>query len=185
MAIEYNFIESTQFSTIFKEYSQEIFDDNFDFDIVAVLSEAEKDQIQNNRQAFKEIEKYYLVAKKEGKIIGWSVGHQINSGDFFMGNSAVLPGFRRLGVYTKMLDLVVKRLKNNGYQMIISLHKLDNNAVLIPKLKYGFIITGFDVNDKYGILVKLAYLTNPKRKELLEVRIGSRKMNEDYLKLMT
>ena len=184
MDIEFNFIEKERFSKFIKEFGQVIFKTDFDFNIASLLNDEEKEKIRNNHIPFKEIEKYYLIAEKDNQIIGWSVGHQLNRSDFFMGNSAVMPEYRNQGIYTKMLDKVVNRLKQKGYQTITSKHKMSNNAILVPKLKYGFVISGFEVSDEYGCLVELCYFTKPERKELHEIRIGTRKMNEKHLNLI-
>ena len=184
MDIELSFVEKERFSDFFKEYAQVIFKSDFDFNIAALLSAEEKEKIRNNHIPFSEIEKYYLIAEKDDQIIGWSVGHQLDRSNFFMSNSAVIPEYRNQGIYTSMLDKVVKRLAQRGYQTITSKHKMSNNAILIPKLKYGFVISGFEVSDEYGCLVELCYFTNPERKELHEIRIGSRKMNDKHLNLI-
>ena len=56
--------------------------------------------------------------------------------------------------------------------MISSKHSATNNRVIIPKLKAGFVISGLEISDRYGTLVRLEYFTNPKRRELMDFRSG-------------
>ena len=184
MDIKYSFIGKERFSALFKALAATVFESDFDFRVNHLLSDEEKVKVKNNQLPFQEIETYYLIAEIDDQVVGWSVGHQLSKVNFFMGNSAVLPAHRNQGIYTTMLDKVVDRLIQNGYQKITSKHKMANNAILIPKLKYGFVITGFEVNDEFGCLVELCYFTNPARKELYEIRVGARKMDANHLDLI-
>lgn len=184
MSISYHFIHHTEFNPFFKEARKMLFENNFDFDTFSVMSDEEKLKLKDNYGIYKEAKEYYLVAKDGDTIIGWSFGMQKSESDFYMVNSSVFPEYRRKGIYTEMLKLAVDKIKEMGFQFIYSRHKLTNNDVIIPKLKYGFNIVGMEVNDMFGNLVQLGYYSNPKRRELLEIRVGMRKMNEEYMKLV-
>ena len=60
---------------------------------------------------------------------------------------------------------------------------MTNNAVIIPKLKAGFVISGFEVSDRFGTLVQLSYYFNPLRRKMMDVRVGQRKPDEEIRKL--
>jgi RimJ/RimL family protein N-acetyltransferase len=184
MSISYHFIPHSEFNPFFKETRAMLFVSNFDFDIYSVISDEEKLMLKDNCKMYKDVKEYYLVAKDGDKIIGWSFGMQKSDSEFYMINSAVFPEYRRKGIYTEMLKLAVDIIKEMGFQFIYSRHKLTNNDVIIPKLKYGFNIVGMEVNDAFGNLVVLGYYTNPKRRELLKIRAGMRKPTEEYLKLI-
>ena len=47
-----------------------------------------------------------------------------------------------------------------------------NSAVLVPKLKAGFIITAFEMSDVYGLLVHMSYFANPVRRKAMNFRSG-------------
>jgi len=130
------------------------------------------------------IHRYYLVAQMKDEIIGWSFGMQKSAEDYYMINSAVFPEYRHQGIYTQMMKMAVDLVSKLGFQRIYSRHKMSNNHVLIPKLKFGFTITGFEVNDIFGNLVVLSYYTNPVRRELLEIRIGTKKLDSEKLNLI-
>jgi GNAT superfamily N-acetyltransferase len=184
MKITYHFISHTEFNPFFLEARAMLFESNFDFNTYSVLSEVEKLKLKDNYGIYKEAKDYYLVAKENDKIIGWSFGIQKSEADFYMINSAVFPEYRRKGIYTELLHRAVAHIRELGFQFIYSRHKLTNNDIIIPKLKYGFNIVGMEVNDMFGNLVILGYYANEKRRELLEIRAGMRKMNEEYMKLV-
>jgi len=173
-----------KFSTFFRENRSKVFSNDFDFDIEKVLSDQEKEKRKNNWEAFRGIHRYYLVAKVKDEIIAWAFGMQKSAEDYYMINSAVLPNYRRQGIYTQMMKMAVDLVSRQGFQRIYSKHKMCNNHILIPKLKFGFIITGFEVNDTFGNLVELSYYTNPVRRELLEIRIGTKKPDSEKLDLI-
>ncbi len=179
MNIEYKFVEAAECIPFFSEHRSKVFSNDFDFDIGKALSDEEKQKRKNHFSRLKDTIRLYLVAKSEGQIIAWSFGIQKSADDYYMINSAVLEGYRQEGIYTKMLEKTVEKLTEIGFQRIYSLHKMSNNAILIAKLKFGFMITGFEVTDTFGNLVELSYYTNPIRRELLEVRMGSRKLSDD------
>ncbi len=184
MEITYEFIDGKTFSIFFNKNRDEIFKDDFDFNIEAILSTEEKEKRRNNFEGYGNIKRYYLIAKDKETIVGWSFGIQKSGEDFYMVNSAVFPAYRRKGIYTTLMKHAVERITELGFQRIYSRHKMANNHILIPKLKFGFIITGFDITPIFGNLVELSYYINPKRKELLEIRIGSKKITEEHLPLI-
>jgi N-acetylglutamate synthase-like GNAT family acetyltransferase len=165
MPITYEFIEAKIFWDFFQEARKVLFETNFDFDVQAVLSEKEKLKSRELNEVFKPVKDYYIVAKDGDKIIGWSFGIQKSNHDFYMINSAVFKEYRRKGIYTELLHRAVAHIQELGFQFIYSRHKLTNN-------------------DMFGNLVILGYYANEKRRELLEIRAGMRKMNEEYMKLV-
>jgi hypothetical protein len=100
------------------------------------------------------------------------VGLQESSEIFYMVNSAVLPPFRKKGIYAKLASTVVQEAVELGFQVVYSKHVATNNAVLIPKLKAGFTITSFEVSDQYGVLVHLKWYANSARRKMMDFRAG-------------
>ncbi len=68
--------------------------------------------------------------------------------------------------------MMMKAVFEKGFQVITSRHKMFNNAILIPKLKAGFIIQKFEVSDVFGSMVHLAYFVNPARRKMMSYRAG-------------
>lgn len=81
-----------------------------------------------------------------------------------MQNSAVLETFRKRGLYSNILKFVITRLAEEGFQVITSSHHGNNAAVLVPKLKQGFIITGTQFHERFKFLIELKYIYNEDRR---------------------
>ena len=87
--------------------------------------------------------------------IGWSIGEMDDESTFYMRNSGLLPEFRRKGIYSSFLIQFTEELKMLGYERITSHHQMNNNPVIIAKLKAGFTIIGTELDERYGAQVKL------------------------------
>lgn len=183
--VTYEFISREAFVPIFKEHRPKLFKEDFDFDINAVLSEQEQLQKQALAEPLNGVHQHHLIAKIGEELVGWSVGIQQSAEVYYMSNSAVFPAFRTQGIYTDMLHQVMAFIGDLGFQRVCSKHKMANNAILIPKLKFGFIITGFDVMDIFGPLIEMNYYFNEERRKLLGVRMGTQKMTAAMLDLIS
>ena len=113
------------------------------------------------------------------EFVGWSWGYQESASRFYMCNSAVFPEHRRKGLYTMLLNEMIKRVTAIGFQEIYSRHTTTNNAVIIPKLKIGFVITSIEITDLFGALVHLTYFPNALRKKILDYRVGQIKPDDE------
>ena len=112
------------------------------------------------------------VLYNQGKLAGWSFGSQVDNEKFYMINSAVMPEHRRRGLYKALMAFVLRDAAGEGFQIIYSRHVATNSAILIPKLKAGFIITAFEMSDMHGLLVHLSYFVNPIRRKAMDFRAG-------------
>jgi len=165
-------------------HHENVFKEEFDFNIRAVLSDEEIEAGKKLRQNEKHKFTYRLIAKINDEPVGWSFGFQTRADACYMCNSAVLPNYRRKGVYKALMKEAVKVASNEGFQTIYSEHKLHNNPIIIAKLKAGFEVTGLSLNDSFGNLLRLTFYTNKKRKDLLHVRSGLRKPSAEDLNLI-
>jgi GNAT superfamily N-acetyltransferase len=118
------------------------------------------------------------------EFVGWHFGDQLSATEFYMRNSAVLPEHRGKGLYSAMLRCVVELLVEMGFQEISSRHNTTNNAVIVPKLKQGFVITSLEVSDAFGVLVVLKYFANARRRTMMDVRSGMRFPEGEILEAM-
>lgn len=100
-----------------------------------------------------------------GVIVGWHYGYSIDAETYYMQNSAILEPFRGRGLYSSILKLVIAKLAEEGFQVIISNHHGNNAAVLIPKLKQGFVITGTHFHERFKFLIELKYIYNEDRRK--------------------
>lgn len=105
----------------------------------------------------------FILYTQDRQIAGWSWGDIRDTESFFMTNSGVLPAFRQRGIYSAFLKQFIAYLTALGYERIVSAHQVNNRAVLIAKLKAGFTVTGFDLDERWGAQVVLTYFTHSDR----------------------
>ena len=103
------------------------------------------------------------------QLVAWSFSKGEGS-QLHMVNSGVLPNLRRRGIYSSLVEATISYAEANGFSKIFSRHVPSNNAVIIPKLRLGFIVSAFEYSEVYGPLVHLTYITGTKRRELYRVR---------------
>jgi ribosomal protein S18 acetylase RimI-like enzyme len=177
MDFEFKFITNTEFWPLFEKYRPILFADNAEINISVLYSESENEKSKQLHKLCSNENKIflYLTAWHENKLAGWSYGLQINSEEFYMCNSAVMPEYRRQKLYTEWMNLVVEKAFAEGFKEINSRHIADNNAVLIPKLKAGFVIKGFEINPRFGLLVNLVRYRNPAILDVHHQRTGFKK----------
>ena len=104
--------------------------------------------------------------------VGWHFGYSLKPEVFHMQSSFIAKDHRNKGLYSKTLDLVISKVKKEGFQIISSYHQPNNPAVLIPKLKKGFIITGSSINEFSSFMVEMKLYLDPARKKVLEKTVG-------------
>jgi len=169
-------LEADKLQEYLKKYKDEVFENDHSYVLWDILDKKELDSVNELKE--KMVRPYYLrlgAFDKKGNFLGWSFGFQENSTTFYMCNSGVLEKYRRKGIYSLLLRNCLERLNKLGFQEIYSKHNATNNAVLIPKLKEGFVITKFELSDIFGVLVHLTYFTNRTRKKVLDYRCGQLK----------
>ncbi len=148
------------------------------------ISEQEKESLTVLAQNMGSPLKLYFAVFYQNEFVGWSYGFQQSADVYYMCNSAILPEHRGKGLYTALLNTKLQILKEKGFQKIYSRHNATNNAIIIPKLKAGFIITTMEVDDAFGTLVHLAYYTNPLRKKMMVFRVGDLRPDEAMEKML-
>ena len=105
-----------------------------------------KEQSRQHREQF-------VFYDGENRPIGWSIGEQRQGENFFMTWSGILPEWQRKGIYSTFYKQFRTYIKSLGYVRITSNHMVNNRSVLIAKLKAGFIITGFSLDERIGACV--------------------------------
>lgn len=123
------------------------------------------------------------VYDSSNSFVGWSYGYQENANVFYMCNSAILEEHRRQGLYTELMKANIELAKDKGFQIIYSRHNATNNAVIIPKLKAGFVISNLEMDDVFGVLVHLKYFTNETRRKIMDYRSGQLAPDQELKKL--
>lgn len=108
-----------------------------------------------------------------------------------MANTGILPDYQHRGIYSAFLKFAIARILDEGFQFITSIHHLDNNAVLIPKLKAEFLLqsTGFLIQtmileSNYSTIIQLVYPAKDIYRKLFDSRIGTSALNAEISQQM-
>lgn len=177
-------LSEDEFRPLYRKYRAEVFEDDHSYVLRDLLDDQELLAMKRLGQNLGAIYELNLAAyDSEGNFVGWCWGFQENSTEFYMCNSAVLPGYRRQGIYSKLLDKCLSMLKDDGFQMVYSRHCATNNPILIPKLKAGFIISKMEIDDRFGVLIHLHYYFNKTRKKIMDYRSGQLSPDEEIKKI--
>lgn len=111
-----------------------------------------------------------LAAFRGEELVGWSYSQLGMGRTLHMVNSGVAVSERRIGIYSRLVLQTIEHAKSEGHVSIISRHAAGNNAVIIAKLKLGFVVSGFEYSEVYGPVVRLTHLVHEKRRELYNLR---------------
>jgi L-amino acid N-acyltransferase YncA len=172
-------IEEELFFSFFNTYKHRVFKGVHAYDLNDVFTKAEHKKINDLDGNTKNFYKLYLgVFDPKNKMVGWSYGKQENSSTFYMVSSAILEEHRGKRLYSALVNKCIEVASKKGFQLIYSRHCATNNAVIIPKLKLGFIISKMEIDDKYGVLIHLHFYTNKLRRKIMDYRAGQSKPNE-------
>ncbi len=162
-----------EFFPLFGQHYERIFGEDHTFFGGDYYSDEEKSKIKSLGQRMGNLYRLHLAVFSEShEFAGFSFGYQETAESFYMVCSAVIEEHRRQGLYSALLDAVVAQVAEQGFQIIYSTHCATNNAVIIPKLKAGFVIAKLELSDMFGVVVNLHYYTNPLRRRVMDYRSG-------------
>lgn len=165
-------IDDDTFDALFRIHRSQAFAGTFDLDLADAINAQEQQALQPLRQRLDSLWRLNVGLFRGDELVGWSWGRQSDGESFTMVNSAVLPAYRGQGLYQSLLRALLPQLQAQGFQVVRSRHVATNNAVLVAKMKAGFVITGFELSDRFGALVLLSHFFNPLRRQVLDVRAG-------------
>jgi ribosomal protein S18 acetylase RimI-like enzyme len=124
------------------------------------------------RDGLPQPERIRIAAFAGTALVGVSSGWFEPGGNFYIGLSAVEPTHRRRGIYSRLLQTMEAAVRERGAIVITSQHVASNNAVLIAKLKLGYVIAGTEYVEPMGLLVRLVQHLAPERRALFVERTG-------------
>jgi ribosomal protein S18 acetylase RimI-like enzyme len=104
-------------------------------------------------------------------LIGWSFAHQKDERTVSMADTGILPEHQGRGLYTRLLPQVLDTFREAGYTLVQSHHRATNNAVLLPKLRAGFLIQGLNLYEG-GLNVALTHSLDDTYRQAMHVRSG-------------
>lgn len=120
---------------------------------------------------FNSFKKSFVLYKNEVPV-GWHIGHAQDEMTYYMQNSAIIKSEQGQNLYGEMLKGVMEILNDEGYQVLRSLHHPNNPAVLIPKLKLGFVISGTQFSENFRGLIEMKYFFNEGMKKSFDQSVG-------------
>jgi hypothetical protein len=166
-------MSSKEFFPLFGKHYDTIFGDDHTFFPETYFSFTEKEKVSALKDRMGNLFQLNLgLFSPSNEFIGFSFGAQESEDTFYMMASAVFEPYRKRGLYSSLLKEVVERCKEEGFQKIYGTHCATNNAVLIPKLKLGFVFSKVELSDVFGTIIHLQYYTNSLRRKVLDYRSG-------------
>ncbi len=177
-------LDDAEFGPLFEQYRPIIFQTMLDFDVQQALSMEEQTATARLRERMGTPFRLIIGIYHHQEFIGWSFGRQESAEKYYMVNTGILPQHQGKGIYSALLPRILGALQREGFQIVYSRHVATNNQVLVPKLKAGFVITGIEVSDVFGVLVHLSYFFNPLRRKVLDVRVGQARPDAEVKRYM-
>lgn len=164
---------SKEFFPLFGKHYDSIFGDDHTFFPETYYSVKEKENLAELKSRMGSYFQLNLgLFSPQNEFVGFSFGAQESEDTFYMMASSVFPLYRKKGLYTALVKEVLRRCKEEGFQKIYGTHCATNNAVLIPKMKLGFVFSKIELSDIFGTIIHLQYYTNPLRRKVLDYRSG-------------
>jgi hypothetical protein len=165
-------LEDAEFGPLFRQYRPILFQTMLGFDVQQALSVEEQTATARLGERLGTPFRLNVGIYHNQEFIGWSFGRQESAEKYYMVNTAILPQHQGKGIYSALLPRILGVLQSEGFQIVYSRHVATHNQVLVPKLKAGFVITGIELSDVFGVVVHLSYFFNPIRRKVLDVRAG-------------
>lgn len=123
-------------------------------DVRTLLSDEQRVRLADLDAVMERLE-HRILFESEGALVGGYWGSQDSEGRYAMVVSVFAAAHRGRGLYTALLPRVVDAARASGFREMYSRHRADNNAILVPKLKAGFVIAGFEVAPRWGLCIWL------------------------------
>ncbi len=178
-------MSAKEFFPLFGRHYDAIFGDDHTFFPETYFSVKENEKMNTLKERMGDLFQLNLgLFSPDNEFVGFSFGAQESEETFYMMASAVLVSHRGKGLYSALVKEVIERCREEGFQKIYGTHCATNNAVLIPKLKLGFIFSKIELSDMFGTILHLQYYTNPLRRKILDYRSGLKVPGKDIKAVM-
>lgn len=177
-------ISKAQYDEFRKLHEPVIFPNRFDIHIQEALSQPERDAVLRLAENLGSPYELRLGIFHNTEMIGWNYGIQVNADTFRMATTGIVAEHQRKGVYSQLLKVLAAHLREKGFQTIFSRHYATDNQVIVPKLKFGFLVSGFELTEEYGLLLRLSYFFNEARRKVLHVRSGFQQPDDEVRSLI-
>ena len=167
-----------EFQEYFRENVRVMFPHSVQFNIMATLDNETIEATKERRKTYQGLVIRWFI-ECEGAVVGTHIGEELDPTMFYMRNTAIHPDHRRKGLYRAFLSTIIEHLRPHHYQRITSRHAATNNAVIIPKLQAGFLISGMEITPQHGTLVNLSYFYHKQSEDVMRFRTGEKTLPEE------
>ena len=166
-------LSAKEFFPQFGKIYDSLFGEDHTFFPDSYYSVEEKHKIQLLKNRMGDLYELRLALfSPENQFVGFSFGFQESEETFYMAASGILPDHRGRGHYGELVKYLIQKTTEVGFQKIYGTHCATNNAVLIAKLRLGFIFSKVELSDMFGTILHLQYFTNPLRRKMMDYRCG-------------
>lgn len=169
-------VSEEEWKPFYEAHVTQVFEQTVLFDFLSLRSPEENARLKELGRPFEQVWRKCYFFQRGEEILGWGTLRQTAYDTVYMENTGILKPYQGQGIYTKYLPVVLKIMRDAGFQVVYSRHAASNNAVLIPKLRAGFQITHLEVADRFGVLIHLTYHFSEDRRRMIDFRAGQRKM---------
>jgi hypothetical protein len=184
-------VTAEAWEAFFSEHVAIVFPDEASIPFDPIFSDTEKKKMAVLKRNFDRSSQVYCLILDGETPIGWHFGFQKSELEYFMANTGILPDYQNRKIYSAFLKYIIERAVNDGFQFITSIHHADNNAVIVPKLKAGFIIQSFGfliqtmiLESNYGPMIQLVYPVRDIYRKTFSARFGTKAISEEMNKLI-
>lgn len=175
----------------FSEHQAAVFSDEASISFDPIFSETDQAKLTSLRERMGDGLQWYFLIYADETPIGWHFGFQKSDLEYFMANTGILPEYQNRKIYSAFLSYIIQRAVDEGFQFITSIHHADNNAVIIPKLKAGFIIQSFGfliqtmlLESNYGPMIQLVYPAKAIYRKTFSAGFGAKAMSAEMSRLI-
>lgn len=116
---------------------------------------------------------YFIFYDRDETPVGWHMSDAEDSVTFYLRNTGILPAYRNKGIYREFSARLEAYLRSLGYERLTSNHQSTNRDILIRKLKDGFCISGLELTERWGPLVKMVKILAEDREQSFYSQYGS------------
>ncbi|HZG60210.1 MAG TPA: GNAT family N-acetyltransferase [Anoxybacillus sp.] len=89
-----------------------------------------------------------LVAFNQDKVIGFKIGYENDSEEFYRWIGGVAPAYRKKGIGSTLMNMQHEWVKKRGYKIVTTQTKNKWCDMLILNLRHGFDIIGTYTDEK-------------------------------------
>lgn len=97
-----------------------------------------------------------VIATCDGKAVGYKIGYERNTDEFFSWLGGVMTGYRRRGVATELMKRQHQRARRLGYKRIITESGNEWREMITLNLTNGFDIVGTCTDQKGDLKIIMA-----------------------------